>query len=335
MDFLYTQFPSFADSLLFHLVLILIGLVALYYGAEWLVKGASEIAVRVGISPLVVGLTVVAFGTSAPELLVCLEANLGGRPDVALGNIIGSNICNIALILGVSAAMKPIVINRQIIRREMPILIVVTLAFIVMLYNGDIGRFEGGLLFAGVVIYVVVSIIQSRKEHKPNDFGEFSAEDVERVKKAGALTIFMDIGFILLGLAVLKFGSEWLVVGGDFTARRIGVDDSIIALFLFAFGTSLPELATSIVAVKRGEGDIITGNAVGSCIFNILAVIGITALVKPVAKGDILMVDQMVMLGATVAIFLFMWSRMRLSRMEGVCLLLAYVAYSVVRYNMT
>ncbi|MGJ8673771.1 calcium/sodium antiporter [Rubritalea sp.] len=334
MDFLYTQFPAFADSLIFHLSLILIGLVALYFGAEWLVKGASEIAVRVGISPLVVGLTVVAFGTSAPELLVCLEANLGGRPDVALGNIIGSNICNIALILGVAAVMKPIVINRQIIRREMPILIIITLAFVAMLHSGDISRVEGGLLFAGVVIYVVASIVQSRKEHKPDDYGEFSPKEIEEVKKAGAKGIVLDIALILFGLAVLKFGSEWLVTGGDYTARVIGVDDSIIALFLFAFGTSLPELATSIVAVKKGEGDIITGNAIGSCIFNILAVIGITALVKPIAEGDILMVDKMVMLGATVAIFLFMWSRMRLTRIEGICLLVAYASYSVIRYNM-
>jgi cation:H+ antiporter len=265
---------------------------------------------------------------------VSLEANLGGRPDVALGNIIGSNICNIALILGVAAAMKPIVINRQIIRREMPILIIITLAFVAMLYSGDISRFEGGLLFAGVVAYVVASIVQSRKEHKPDDFGEFSEKEVEEVKQAGVKGMFIDIGLILFGLVVLKFGSQWLVFGGDFTARAVGVDDSIIALFLFAFGTSLPELATSIVAVKRGEGDIITGNAIGSCIFNILAVIGITALVKPVAEGDILLVDKMVMLGATVAIFLFMWSRMRLSRMEGVGLLVAYVAYSVIRYNM-
>lgn len=334
MDFIYSQFPDIAGSLIFHLTLILVGLVALYYGAEWLVKGASEIAVRVGISPLVVGLTVVAFGTSAPELLVCLEANAGGRPDVALGNIIGSNICNIALILGVAAAMKPIVINRQVIRREMPILLVITLAFIAMLWSGEISRVEGGILFVGVVAYVIASIVQSRKEHEPDDFGEFSPKEIEEVKKSGAKGLFIDIGLILLGLAVLKFGSEWLVIGGDFTARAIGVDDSIIALFLFAFGTSLPELATSIVAVKRGEGDIITGNAIGSCIFNILAVIGLTALVKPIAKGDIQMVDQMVMLGATVAIFLFMWSRMRLSRIEGVGLLVAYVAYSVIRYNM-
>ncbi|MEO1856726.1 MAG: calcium/sodium antiporter [Rubritalea sp.] len=321
------------DPFLLNTFLILAGFVALYFGAEWLVKGASDIAIKIGISPLVVGLTVVALGTSAPELLVCLEANADNQPDVALGNIIGSNICNIALILGVAAVMRPIVIHRQIIRREMPILIVFTLVFIGMLWNGSVARFEGSLLFMGVLIYVVFSIMQSRKEQGQDDYGEFSAEEVALVKKSGAKMLILSIGYILAGLVVLKFGSEWLVHGGDYVARAMGIDEAIIALFLFAFGTSLPELATSIIAVRKGEGDIVTGNAIGSCIFNILAVIGVTAMVKPIAEGEIELLDKMVMLGATVGIFLFMWSKMRLSRIEGVILLACYAVYSVVRYN--
>lgn len=324
----------FCDVELFqNSMLIVAGLVALYFGAEWLVKGASDLAIKMGISPLVVGLTVVAFGTSAPELLVCLEANGDGHSDIALGNIIGSNICNIALILGVAAVMKPIVIHRQIIRREMPILIAVSVAFIAMLWNGNISQIEGGLLFAAVVTYVAVSIYQSRKEQGQNDYGEFSPEEVQAVQNAGVKKLFVDLALIVVSLGVLQFGSEWLVHGGDFVARAIGVDEAIIALFLFAFGTSLPELATSIVAVKKGEGDIITGNAIGSCIFNILAAIGITAIVKPIAEGEIEMLDKMVMLGVTVGIFLFMWSKMRLNRVEGVLLLVGYVGYCIVRYN--
>lgn len=306
----------------------------MYFGAEWLVKGASEIAIKLGISPLVVGLTVVAFGTSMPELLVCLEANGEGFPDVALGNIIGSNICNIALILGVSAVMRPIVINRQIIRKEMPILILVTLGFIGVLYNGSVSRAEGGMLFLAVITYVAVSIYQSKKEKNPDDYGEFSSEEVSKVQQSGAREMTISVISILIGLVVLKFGSGWLVDGGEFIAIEMGVDKAIVALFLFAFGTSLPELATSIIAVRKGQGDIVTGNAIGSCIFNILAVIGITALVKPIAQGEIELLDKMVMLGVTVGIFFFMWSRMRLNRIEGVILLVGYIVYCVVRYNM-
>ena len=317
-----------------NILLVIAGLTALFFGAEWLVKGASDIAIKMGISPLVVGLTVVAFGTSMPELLVCLQANADNQPDVALGNIIGSNICNIALILGIAAVMKPIVIHRQIIRKEMPILIGVTLAFIAMLYNGSISRVEGGLLVAAVLTYVVTSIVQSRKEKDQDNYGEFSPEEIAEVKKSGAKKMAISVGLIAIGLVVLKFGSEWLVDGGEFVAIQMGIDEAIIALFLFAFGTSLPELATSIIAIRKGEGDIITGNAIGSCIFNVLAVIGITALVKPIAQGEIELLDKMVMLGATVGIFLFMGSRMRLSRVEGVILLVGYATYCVVRYNL-
>lgn len=314
--------------------LIIAGFIALYFGAEWLVKGASEIAIKVGISPLVVGLTVVAFGTSTPELLVCLKANAVSQPDLALGNIIGSNICNIALILGIAAVIKPIEIHRQIIRREMPILIAVTLGFIGVLWNGSISQIEGAVLFLCVVSYVVVSIVQSRKEHGQNDYGEFSTDEVVAVKKSGTKKLVISIVFILVGLGVLKYGSEWLVEGGVGVAGAMGIDEAIIALFLFAFGTSLPELATSIVAIRKGEGDIITGNAIGSCIFNILAVIGITAMVKPIKEEEIELLDKMVMLGVTVGIFIFMWSRMRLNRIEGAILLAGYATYCVVRYNM-
>lgn len=314
--------------------LIIAGFIALYFGAEWLVKGASEIAIKVGISPLVVGLTVVAFGTSTPELLVCLKANAVSQPDLALGNIIGSNICNIALILGIAAVIKPIEIHRQIIRREMPILIAVTLGFIGVLWNGSISQVEGAVLFLCVVSYVVVSIVQSRKEHGQNDYGEFSTDEVVAVKKSGTKKLVISIVFILVGLGVLKYGSEWLVEGGVGVAGAMGIDEAIIALFLFAFGTSLPELATSIVAIRKGEGDIITGNAIGSCIFNILAVIGITAMVKPIKEEEIELLDKMVMLGVTVGIFIFMWSRMRLNRIEGAILLAGYATYCVVRYNM-
>lgn len=315
-----------------HFLWILGGLAALYFGAEWLVNGASSIAIRIGISPLVVGLTVVAFGTSAPELLVSLQANMAGQPDVALGNVIGSNICNIALILGVAAVMKPVVIHLQLIKREMPILIVASLVFVVMLWDKRIERWEGGILVAGIIVYVVASIIQARRENSAGDFDEFSEDQVESMQHSGSKAMVKSITLIILGLVTLKFGSEWLVEHGSAVAMALGVSEAIIALFLFAFGTSLPELATSIVAVRKGQGDIITGNAIGSCIFNILTVIGITALVMPIHEQNIVFVDKGVMLGLTIAITLFMWSRMALKKIEGWLLLLGYGAYSVIRY---
>lgn len=324
-----------AVDLLIHLLWVVGGLVALYFGAEWLVKGAATIALKVGISPLVVGLTVVAFGTSAPELLVCLESNNNGQSDIALGNIIGSNICNIALILGIAAIMKPVVIHLQIIRREMPILICATLVFILMLMDKTITGLEGGLLVVGIIAYVLFSLISARKQTKgATELSEFSEDELEEMKKSGSKELFISLFLICLGLGALKIGSEWLVVHGGAVALSLGVSEAIIALFLFAFGTSLPELATSIAAVRQGEGDIITGNAVGSCIFNLMAVIGITALVTPINEVQIEFVDKAVMIGVTLIITIFMFSKRSLNRLEGSILVVGYLGYSVARYMM-
>lgn len=322
-------------ELIIHFFWVLAGLTALYFGAEWLVKGAATIAIKVGISPLVVGLTVVAFGTSAPELLVCLEANGKGQSDIALGNIIGSNICNLALILGVAAMMKPVVVHLQVIRREMPILIAATLLFVGLMSDKRLDLWEGALLFLGIGIYVVASLIASKRQgNKVAELSEFSDEELEEMKEEGGGRIFVSLGQIAVGLIVLKFGSEWLVVHGEAIALTLGVSEAIIALFLFAFGTSLPELATSVAAIRQGQGDIVTGNAVGSCIFNILAVMGITALVHPVQEQNIEFLDKAVMVGLTLGITIFMFTKMRLNRLEGGVLVLGYLGYSVIRYLM-
>ena len=317
---------------LIHFLWIIGGFVALYYGAEFLVKGASDIALKFGISALVVGLTVVAFGTSAPELLVCLEANAKGMADQAFGTVIGSNICNIALILGVGALIQPIVINRQIIRRELPILFIAAVVFILMLVNGNVARWEGGLLFVGIVAYVVSSLKMAKSEDGAEESEDFSKEEVEAAKNAGNKEIAMSVLWIIVGLIALKFGSNWLVVHGSSVATTFGVSEAIIGLLLLAFGTSLPELATSIVAARKGQGDIITGNAVGSCIFNILAVIGITALVKTMTIQSISWLDLSVMMGIIIIIGPMMWSRRRLSRFEGAILLGMYLTYTICRF---
>ncbi|MCP5535284.1 MAG: calcium/sodium antiporter [Akkermansiaceae bacterium] len=326
------------------------GLVCLYYGAEWLVKGASEIALRLGISPLVVGLTVVAFGTSMPELLVCLKANspeviatpagwFGFQieasqesPDMALGNIVGSNIFNIALILGVAALIRPVVIHSQLILRELPILLVSSIVFAVMMMDKHLSRWEGGVLFVGILVYIAASVRLSKNSRHivgADEFEEFEKKEIEQAKKGG-LRILTDLGFILLGIVTLVVGADWLVDHGEKIAEWFGVPDVIISLTLFALGTSLPELATSVVAALKRQGDIITGNAIGSCIFNLLAVIGITAGVKPINGDAISWIDLGVMLGLTVIIIPLMWSRMRLSRIEGGLLVGVAFAYSLV-----
>ena len=306
-----------------------LGLLLLYFGAEWLVKGSSEIALKIGISPLVVGLTVVAFGTSAPELLVSLKANLKTPPqgDIALGNIVGSNICNIGLILGVGALIRPITVHAQILKREMPLLLVASVVFVAMLWDRSIARWEGGILAAGIVIYVVASIRMARKEPHAEIFEEFSEEEVKEIEKAGAGRILLDALLIVVGLATLIYGADRMVVSGEALARIFGVPEAIIALTLIAFGTSLPELATSIVASIKNQGDIITGNAIGSCMFNLLAVIGIAALVLPLNASELKPSDLWVMLGVTVIVFPFLASGRGLSRAEGAVLLTGYLGY--------
>lgn len=334
-------------ELTIHFLWLTAGLALLYFGAEWLVKGASEIALRLGISPLVVGLTVVAFGTSMPELLVCLKANSPeilsipagwcgfhvtpgeASPDMAFGNIVGSNIFNIALILGVSAMIRPIVIHSQLIRRELPILIVSTLVFVAMMADMTLSRWEGLLLAAGVLVYVVTSVRSARTEKHTVQFEELEQESQAIAEKGGG-RLMIDLLLIVVGIIALVMGADWLVDHGEFIARAFGVPEVVISLTLFALGTSLPELATSIVASLKRQGDIITGNAIGSCIFNLLAVMGVTASVKPLTASNIAWMDLGVMLGLTLLIMPFMWSRMSLNRVEGAVLTSVAFTYAIV-----
>ncbi|MDA7868189.1 calcium/sodium antiporter [bacterium] len=306
---------------------VVAGLVLLYYGAEWLVKGSSELAIRFGISPLVVGLTVVAFGTSAPELVVSVKANLDGSGGMAIGNVVGSNICNIALVLGVGAVIFPLAIQRQVIRREMPVLLVATVVFLLMMRGGVIDRFEAAVLFGGVILYVITSLVEARKED-PNVSEDIDPEVIKAARTAGAGRVFLNIFLIVIGALVLVVGADRMVLGGERIARFYGVPEAIIGLTLFAFGTSLPELATSVVAALRKHGDIIVGNAVGSCIFNLLAVIGLAGLVAPLEGEGLTIIHLAVMLGVTIILMPMMWHRMRLDRWEGVLLVVGYLVFT-------
>jgi len=307
---------------------LLAGLVALYLGADWLVKGAAKIAVKFGISSLVIGLTVVAFGTSAPELFVSIGFNQSGEPDMAIGNVVGSNICNIALVLGVSAFICVLNIKTELLLRDLPLLLISSLVFSWMVSVGAVSRVEGVLLFLAVIAYTVYQLFLAKKVKNPEVVKEF--EDEFGCKEGECNEPMWKLSLlVLLGLVTLYFGAEWLKTGGVGLATWLGVPKAVIALILIAFATSVPELATSIVASLKNEGDIITGNVVGSCIFNILCVMGITAGIKPMTITAIETSDLIVMVILTAVLIPFMWSGRRISRFEGSILLASYLGYCV------
>ncbi len=309
-------------------LLLAVGLVLLYFGAEWLVKGAVEIAQRLGVGPLVIGLTIVAFGTSAPELTVSVLAALAGQGDIAAANVVGSNIFNIAMILGLAAVICPIRITTQIVKVDMPIMIAVLVACIVVLYDRQISRIEGLLLFLGVVAYTVFSYCLAYR--KPADV--LAGEMEEFLKPADAQSAqggswFKSIGLVVLGLVLLVGGSKCLVEGAVRLARIWGLSEAIIGLTIVSAGTSLPELATSVVAAMRKQPDIAVGNIVGSNIFNVLCILGLSSLVVPYTATGLTGVDLWVMLAGAIILLPLMWTRFTLSRIEGAGLLAGYMVY--------
>ena len=303
--------------MLHEVILLISGLLLLYLGAEGLVRGSAQVANRFGIPPLIIGLTIVAFGTSAPELVVSVNAALRGGGDIALGNVIGSNIANIAVILGLSALIHPLKVTLQVLRRDVPWLIGATLLFLLLFIDRKIGHIEAIVLFSGMVFYLFHSISTSRKE--------LCEENVFKVKKGG--TFFHEIVFIVVGLSLLVFGSRLFVDGSIALARILGVSEAVIGLTIVAAGTSLPELATSVVASLRKNADIAVGNIVGSNIFNIFCILGVAGTVKPLYGNGIQTFDMLSLLVFTLLLLPFMWSKFILSRTEGAILLLLYSLY--------
>lgn len=297
----------------------------LVIGAELMVRGASRLALGIGISPLVVGLTVVAFGTSAPELAVSVGAGLSNQGDVALGNVVGSNIFNILLILGLSALVTPLAVSLRLIRREVPLMIGVSILTLLLALDGSIGRIEGILLFAGIIVYTVVLIRQSRREERDRE--EKNPE--ERTEKG---PLWVNLLQIAGGLGGLVLGAEWLVNAASSIAETLGMSQLVIGLTVVAAGTSLPELATSVLASIRGERDIAVGNIVGSNIFNILAVLGATGMISPeaieVPRGA-LTFDIPVMIAVAVATLPVFFLNLRINRWEGLAFILYYIFYTV------
>ncbi|MDD3275519.1 MAG: calcium/sodium antiporter [Kiritimatiellales bacterium] len=309
-------------------VLIVAGFILLVFGAEALVRGASKLAAAFGISPLVIGLTVVAFGTSAPEMAVTAISSLSGQTSIALGNVIGSNIFNILLILGLSSLVAPLTVSMQLIRLDVPLMIGASVLVYLFALNGIIGRPEGLILFAGIIAYTIFLIRQSRRENK--------AVRAEYEKKYGekepllVKVLLKDAALLLAGLGLLVLGSNWLVDGAVMIAQKLGVSELIIGLTIVAAGTSLPELATSVVASIRGERDIAVGNVVGSCLFNLLAVMGLAGMLSPngiPVSPQTLHADLPVMILTAVICLPIFFTGKRISRREGALLLSGYIAY--------
>mgnify|MGYP005841125637 CR=1 FL=1 len=309
--------------------LFALGLVLLVGGAELLVRGAAALALAAGISPLVIGLTVVAYGTSAPELAVTVLSAWDGQADIALGNVVGSNIFNVLVILGLTSVVAPVAVASQLVRREVPIMVGVSLLALVMALDGRVGRIDGVLLATGIVAYTVLSIRLGRRETREVQ-GEYAQAlaPCHAPRTAGQLA--WDVALVVLGLVVLMAGSKMLVYGAVTIARALGVGELLIGLTIVAAGTSLPELATSVVAALRGQRDIAVGNVVGSSICNILGILGVAAMLRPVAVSEaMLALDLPFMVAVAVACLPIFYTGNRIARWEGALFLAYYVAYTV------
>lgn len=297
------------------------GLAMLFIGGEGLIRGSSNLAIKIGITPLVVGLTVVAFGTSAPELVVSLKAALIGNSAISLGNVVGSNIANIALILGLAALVRPLEIHTKVIIKEIPIMIVVSILLLLLLIDGEISCLDGLIFVTGIVVYTIVSVMMARKEKNKQVNDEFK----EGLKSRFGISV--SIALVVGGLALLIVGANLFVQAAVAIAKLFSISDAIIGLTIVAVGTSLPELVTSIVAAYKNESDIAVGNVVGSNIFNILSILGITALIVPISSSGISYVDLGVMIFTAVVLLPLSRTGYKITRIEGSLLVLGYVIY--------
>ena len=330
---LLDPFPILASRMLFmtELVLFVVGLVLLVGGAELLVGSASRLALVAGISPLVIGLTVVAFGTSAPELAISVQASWSGRADLAIGNVVGSNICNVLLILGLSALVAPLAVGTQLVRWEVPLMIGVSVCMWLLALNGTVSTWDGLLLLSGGLAYVVFTVRRSRRQTALLP----PAQDADGLPQAsprlGWSGIALQLAWMLAGLAMLVLGSRWLVGGAVALARLVGLNELVIGLTIVAVGTSLPEIATSVLASVRGARDIAVGNVVGSNLFNILLVLGSAAVVAPqgvAVPSAALALDIPVMTVVALACLPIFFTGHRIDRWEGGMFLGYYVAYT-------
>jgi cation:H+ antiporter len=297
---------------------LLAGFVLIIVAGDILVRGAVALALRLGVAPLIVGLTIVGFGTSAPELVVSLDAALNSSTGMAIGNIVGSNIANVFLVLGLPAMIAPTNCAQPFIGRNMVYVLAATVLFIVLCFNGPLHIWQGALLFSLIILFLVVTGLQA-----PRQYQDEVSEIGDKLPNALLISVF-----ILAGIIGLPAGAHIIVSAGSEIARSFGVSDTVIGLTLVALGTSLPELAATSMAALRGEAGVALGNVLGSCLFNLLAIMGLTALFIPIPVPEALLrFDLWVMLAAVLVLAPFIWSGRKISRSAGVVFVLAYLAY--------
>ena len=302
------------------------GLLVLILGSELLIRGATALARRLGVSELLIGLILVGFGTSAPELVASIQAAIIDAPGVAVGNVVGSNIANTLLILGVAALIAPVPVPAKAFTRDTIALAIATIAAVAIAFTGTFGKVAGVAFLAGLALYIVIAYFTERGAPE-------AAEAMRKAQQAAALpairgSTLLDLALAIGGLALLIFGAKIFVSGAIHIARAHGVSEPVIGLTLVALGTSLPELATAVMAAARGRSALVLGNVIGSNIYNLLGILGATALVRPIAvPGEIIRLDNWVMAGATLLMLVFARTRRRITRPEGAALFLAYGAY--------
>jgi cation:H+ antiporter len=302
---------------------LLAGLVCLYFGAEWLVRGGASLAVRLGVTPLLVGLTVVAYGTSTPELIVSTMAAAKGQGAIAIGNVVGSNIFNIGVILGLTALICPMRVQLQLLKLDTPVMLGVALLFLLFFLDARIQLWEASVFLGLIVVYTLMNIRVARRQASAEVRNEFS-EGVPESTGSG----WKDAAFIVAGLAVLVLGSRLFVTGAVDLARMLKVSDAVIGLTIVAAGTSLPELASSLMAAWRKQPDIAIGNVVGSNIYNILAILGVGGVVAPPIDGQgVSLTDTLFMIGVSIVLMAIAWTGFKLKRWEGALLLGLYGGY--------
>lgn len=318
--------------MILYMLLCLFGFALLYFGAEWLVKGASSLAKGLGITPVIIGLTVVAFGTSAPELVVSLISSIKGNSMIAVGNVIGSNICNIALVLGLSALFQPIASSRSVVRRDIPIMLGISIYLLLLSFDSHIGRIEGISLFLGIILYSLFNYSIAMKRKKATAYAENHGIGLELQEIGYIKSRKKQIILILIGIAGVVGGAQVVVDSAVRIMTFLGVSEKFIGLTIVAFGTSLPELATSVVAAIRREMDISIGNLVGSNVFNILSVLGVASMVRPISIPggffeSYLYLDYLVMMFTSALPWLMMRKDFTVKKRDGIILLACYIGY--------
>lgn len=332
------------DSMAINIVLLVLGVIIVLKGADWLTDGAVNIATRFGVSQMVIGLTIVAMGTSMPEFCVSMVSALKGTPDLAVGNVVGSNTLNTLLIVGCSALVAPIMVKRSSVKRDIPFAVVASLLMLLFCLDGAIGRVDAAVLFAGFCLFMFVTLkyAKTTEEHAATvatsgaamataaaastSVSEASVSQTS-ASEASVASMLKAIVMLVVGLLCLIAGSNMFVDNASFVASSLGVSDAVIGLTIVAGGTSLPELATSMVSAKKGNSDIAIGNVIGSNVFNILMIIGITGLVKPMHIAGITTLDLIMMLASMLLMWFFCRTTYKVKRWEGAVLTIVYLAY--------